>query len=847
MIRVQNRKMIRRLAFRIFKANRMRNVIAIIAIAMTTVLFTCLFTTMIGMVENLQNQTLRQAGGDGHAVLKYITDEQYNAVKDHPLIDEISYNLIAADHVDNSAFLKRRLEMYYMDETAMKLGFTVPTTGKAPQAQNEIITDTVTLDLLGVPHEVGAKVPLMYTMKGEQMQTDFVLSGYWETDPVAPVGMAVVSKEFVQAHASELRHTNLVDHNTTGSINAYILFKNSFSLENKLNQVITESGYTMQSENNADPLPTDIAANVNWAYLSSNFPLADPISLIAIVAVILLITFTGYLMINNLFQISVNKDIRDYGLLKTIGTTRRQMKFIIRQQALLLSIVGIPLGLVIGLIVGNSLLELMLGILTYVGPVNISVHPLIFMGATIFTFVTVWISTRKPGKMAAAVSPVEAVRYQGGRESFKRKKKKSTDGGKIWRMAWSNLGRSKKQTVMMLISMSLSLVLLSTVFTLSRGFDMDKFVSKFVNMDYLIGHANYFNDNRFRQPEDELSESFIKAVQEQEGFQEGGKIYYNIYLGQSSITRENPDELNSHGHPMNKAEDGNPTLDLYGLDDLPLKRLDIVEGKLDTAKLKSGKYIIEGVHQDDEGRVEWNTSHYQIGDTVQITVDGKKYEYEVMAKAKINQFTIGNRSYDEFAMYLPTEEYLKVVTRPVLMTYGFNMADDQESAMETFIKNYTETIEPLMNYESKQVYVNNFKKFQNMVIIVGSAISFVIGLIGILNFINSILTSILSRRLEFAMLQSIGMTGRQLKRMLLYEGGYYAGATIVLSLILSTLFSTFIVRGLVSNLWFFSYQFVLSPLLITYPILFLLFVIVPYLAYRNIRRQTIVERLRIAE
>ncbi|WP_416337073.1 hypothetical protein [Desulfitobacterium sp.] len=116
MITVKNKKAIRNLADKSFRSNRSRNLIAIIAIALTAVLFTTLFTMGIGTMESLQQAALRQAGGDGHAVLKYITDKEFNNVKAHPLIKEIAYNRALSDGVENEEFLKRRTEFWYYDD-----------------------------------------------------------------------------------------------------------------------------------------------------------------------------------------------------------------------------------------------------------------------------------------------------------------------------------------------------------------------------------------------------------------------------------------------------------------------------------------------------------------------------------------------------------------------------------------------------------------------------------------------------------------------------------------------------------------------------------------------------------
>lgn len=177
MMKVSNRKIVSRLAFASFKANKTRNLMAIIAISLTTVLFTTLFTIGIGMGKSFQNQTMRQSGGSAHGALKYITEEQFNAIKDHPLIKEIGYNKFIT-YADNPEFLKRPVEMRYEDEADTKLRFTAPTTGRIPQQEDEIITDSMTLDLLGIPHLVGEKVTLSYTIKEKIYHKDFVLSGF---------------------------------------------------------------------------------------------------------------------------------------------------------------------------------------------------------------------------------------------------------------------------------------------------------------------------------------------------------------------------------------------------------------------------------------------------------------------------------------------------------------------------------------------------------------------------------------------------------------------------------------------------------------------------------------------
>lgn len=848
MLKVNSKKAIRRLSNRSFKANVSRNIIAVIAIALTAILFTALFTVGSGMIENIQRQTMRQAGGGGMAYLKYITDEQYNDIKDHPLIDRISYSRMICDEVISDKLLKRHAEIYYMNDVGMELGFCTPTHGRKPETENEIIMDTRAMKMLGLPEEVGA--PVTFKMKihgGEIVEREFVLSGWWEADPTFDMAsIMVVSKAYIDAHIDELYNSFRENYEYTGVINSYVMFKNSFGLESKLERIITESGYSM--DENA---PNFVESNVNWSYLSSNFSLDLP-TVAAVIAAIALIIFTGYLIIYNIFQISVIKDIRFYGLLKTIGTTGKQVKKIIRRQALILSCIGIPIGLIAGYFIGTAIVPLIMNQSSFAGAVfTTSANPLIFVGSTIFALVTVAISTSKPGRIAASVSPVEAVRYTDNTNT-KKKNRKSRGGAKISGMAAANLGRNKKRTILVVISMSLSLVMFNTIYTMSLGFDMDKFLSTFVETDYLVSHASLGNYT-YAGDEDTVTESMISAIEEQSGFKEGGRFFANIR--DAETFRILPGGRNTNYIRVNRDDKGNAFCAVYGLEDFPLGNLNVLEGEIDYEKLKTGKYILEGVHTDDNRNPINETSHYDIGDTVTLynnrgngetMADNEytEYSYEVMAKVEVNTFTNSCRVGYDYSYYLPAEVYKTMVVNPGTMMYVYDVEEGTEPAMDAFLQNYTENIEPVMAYSSKQTKANEFKGMQNMVLIVGGVLSLIIGLIGVLNFINSMLTSILTRKREFAMLQSIGMTTLQLKKMLIAEGLMYTASAGAVSLVFGVGVSALLANTVAKSLWFFTYQFTLLPLIITIPILLIIGIVLPMPVLKTVEKQSIVDRLR---
>jgi putative ABC transport system permease protein len=407
MLNVSNRNVISRLSVRSLKAARLRNIMAVCAIALTSVLFTVLCTLGIGSIDAFQQATMRQSGGSGHATAKYIDDETYAKISAHPLVKEISYNRILCDSVDNKELLKRRGELWYSDDAGLRHSFNEPTFGSRPVEENEIIMDTTTMRLLGVPQEIGAPVTLMLTVKGKPTERSFILSGWWEADPAFNVSIMVTSRAYVDAHLKELAHTYREDYSMTGTVNAYIMFDNTFGMQEKLDRVLTESGYEITDRD----APNYVESNLNWAYLSAGMG-DDPITAGALIAAALLTLLTGYLIIYNIFQISVLRDIRYYGLLKTIGVTGRQIKRIIRRQAVALSLIGIPVGLAIGYAAGAKLFPLVLSISSFSGSnVGASANPFIFIGSAMFSAVTDLISTRKAGKFAAGVFPVVAVRY----------------------------------------------------------------------------------------------------------------------------------------------------------------------------------------------------------------------------------------------------------------------------------------------------------------------------------------------------------------------------------------------------------------------------------------------------
>ena len=858
MRKVKNQKVIRNLSDKSFRASRTRNTIAVLAIALTSMLFTTLFTIGLGSVENFQQQTMRQSGGDSHGVIKDITMEEYEALKDHPLIKESAACEVLADNVANPEFLKRHVELWYVPEYHYPHRYLEIEEGRAPEKADEVLVDEVTMELLGLPKKTGQEITLSLQVGMADPAAEdrtFTVTGILKADPAMNTGFVITSEDYLTKYAEEIKAAEREEYAMTGRIDMDVNFFNSFNIQKKLEQVITESGYSV-TEGDKNYL----SSNVNWAYVSDSAQ-SDPMTMGAVAGGLFIILLTGYLIIYNVFQISVVKDIRYYGLLKTIGTTGRQIRKIVRRQAWKLAVAGIPLGLVTGFFVGKGIVPLVVERSAYQGSdVQVSLNPWIFAGAILFSLATVWISTRKPARIAGRVSPIEAVRYTED-QNEKKKEKKGTDGGKLWRMALSNLARSKGRTVIVILSLSLSVILLNSIFTVTSSFSMDQFLKKFVVSDFLIANAEYFNSEYYGVKEGieeiSLSESFIRACEEEDGFERGGRLYMSNEVGleaetyqptENVMTDENGEFYNMFGSekvPYQRNEDGNYRTTFYGLEDYPLEKAEPFEGETDLSvikeKLATGKYLLGAVATDDNDQVIEDEIYYHAGDHVTLVMkDGEKREFEILSLIKENYYGLTNRMGSQFAFYTTADVFLSMESPDYLMSYEFDVEDGREAQFEEFLENYTTTQEPLMHYESKQKWLDEFNGLTGLFTLVGGVLTMVVGVIGILNFVNATLTGIVTRKREFAIMEAIGMTKRQLTRMLMLEGLYYAGFTILCSLAGGCLLSVTLVRILADGMWFMEYQFILWPMLIVFPILLLLGVLVPYLAYLPQRRESVV-------
>lgn len=836
---------------RSFRANRRRNLVAILAIILTTMMFTSLFVLSQSMIENMQQMYIQQAGYSSQLSSSLLTDDEADAIAAHPAVAEASRSTVVgvAENVSGRQVELRAASADYADSA-----LSLPTEGRMPENADEIALDTITLDKLGLAHQLGETVHLSWTSapgSDESNSAEFTLCGIWQGNPAAMASMAWVSEDFAEKLSVGVSQDAARESGSIlGLTMLHIDLVDDSDPSGTAEEILADTG-----------LSERVTLSPNIAYDSgvSQNMLRE---LLPMAICMVLVFVSGYLIIYNIFQISVAADIRFYGRLKTLGATKRQLKKIIYSQARRLCLVGIPLGLVIGHFLGAVLVPFM--ITSTGGAATVALDPWIFVGAAVFAAVTVRISCLKPALTCGKVSPMEALRYTDA-EPLSRRKRKKSHSASVRAMAWANLGRNRKRTVLVIASLSLGLVLLSGIYAKNASFDIDKYMSGTVISDFEVEDASIASNFTTYDPQGTtINSALVEKIDALDGLERTGALYAQVInheVGESAlknieryynaeerlavIEATDPGLYDAYGDMLTS---GSCTAILYGVDGLVVDTLadaqNVLVGNFDKEAFASGGYVV--VDAGPAENADEIAPTYNVGDSVTL---GDK-TYEVMAIVRdITPITEGKNSdtADFLGLYIPAEDFCAMYPDNTLRKYFFDVAAEDQPAAEQMLLDVQAEDDPTLSFTSKQTLIDHYREQTRASTIMAFAISFVIAVVGVLNFVNSMLTAIFSRQKEFAMLQSIGMTRRQLRNMLIDEGLYYAGITLVLSYLLSALVVGVGVRLLVAGDWTATFHFTLLPLVICTPILLAFAVLIPVCCFKNIEKQSIVERLRAVD
>ena len=826
-MKVKNKAYIRHLAKNILNANKSRRNILLLAIALTSILFTSLFSVALGLGKSIETQTMKTIGTISHGSFKELSDKDINILSKDKDIKEFSI-IEKVGILDDE---KISAELSYMDKNGFEWSLIEKVKGKLPEKEKDVFIDLATAKKLGYKGEIGEEIEIPYNIEKpyigeiiEKRSEKFIISGTFQ-NPInsnVGVGQIYLSKAYVDKLSLPENNKDLE-----------VMLKNSFMIRDKLLKIADRNGYKV-ADNPGVLLDKEVRIGVNFAYLLSGDNSFDFNTFLPYLAFLILVMVAGYLIINNIFKISVNEDIKLLGLLKTIGMTKPQIKKLVHLQSIAASLPSIIVGDIVGISIGKIILNKIFAnneMLTDV-KLSLTVIILIILFSTAFTLLTVFLSVMKPARYAAKVSPIDASRYN---ETTIKKKYKS-ENISLGKLARRQVFSNKFRFISIILSMSLSAVILNSVLTYTGNIDLEKGISDVISTDYNIASPKYFR-YMYLGSEEGIDKTFIDKIENQKGFKAGGALYYYGY---------------EYAYPSIKIEDNKVAPILLGIDDYLINKQKFIDGEFDKNKWKTGNYVIIGEYGDKK-------SSFKTGDKIKINVKNKIKEVQVMGKFEYN-FSNGLRYFpvikeninDQSSptlgleyIYMNPNEYNKLTGDESIMSYGFDVEDSEKENFDELLKSFEN--DPGFSYDSRELQIKSIMDFKNLIEFAGYSLSIVLFLISVLNFINVIATEILRNMVNLSILEAIGMTKKNIKKYLVKKNLIYSLCGLVFSFIIILLVDKFILMDFMAATKWTSYKFVIMPLILVNFVNIIIGILFTGRFYEKHSQNSLVDRIRSLE
>ena len=707
------------------KADKIRNVLIIITIALAT----CLIMATVLYFFGSQRKSLNDAMGRYQAVINDIDNSQIEKlVKDDRVDVGVSHLLGMVSYGDF------KLTVRSMDKTLMDLAKYPDLQGKLPETEKEVAITKAFLERTGLSKSVGDSISIDL---GDGKK-EYTLCGIL---PVENSNYSLfVSQSYVASKISDSTYS------------AYVRLKGSdgwskAAIQSELLTLLNEWG--IQQE--------------NIQFSTYYFSLIEQRSsqyMLIIASVCLIVTLACTLVVYSLFYVSIIRKTNEYGKLRTIGTTGKQIKRIVFREGEYLAGIGIPMGLIAGGMVGYILVPK--GWNALVTLITAAVTSLFMYSCIMFTIM-------KPAKIASHVTPMEALHYTENNEKiafdYTRKSKRALTTNNL---AFLNFLRNKKKTVLTILSLGVCGILLmasSAYFNSIDPVEMARRSFPYGEIRLELGDYGPQSHNSEQyvelQKSNLLTDDLIASIKNIHGVQ-GVKAYQGTVL-------------NVHV-PTGDVE---PIVsDVYSKNTQKIVEEYLIEGTADLSELISNNGVIIANDLQWKEIFGWDVA---LGDEISLEIGEKKIQVKVMGIVDAN---IPYGGYD--TLFIPLE-MLDTIT-PV-ENFNYQLIIDTDDNEWDILK---EEIQKMISPNAR-LYISTFndwveaynEKLLNYRMPVYVFVMF-IGVFGIINLLNTLITNVLTRKRELGVLQAVGLSGKQLSNMLLMEGLFYTICVLILSILFGT-------------------------------------------------------------
>lgn len=825
-----NQATINRLAKRSYRANKQRNVFVTIALFLTAFMITSVFSLGCSYFETYQMQQIRAMGTTADVAITSLSEEQYEELSRSSLVSVVGVSQRLGS-IDTSGMDDALLSITWIDETEWQ-EHRVPTIsdihGDYPQAKNEIMLPTWALRAMGIDDpQIGMNISLSYQLGTDYqyISDEFVLSGYYTDYSASRAGNRGA------AYVSELfaTQTGLPFDSVSTAMISFSDDSNALRSCEKLKRKIS---FTESQSFEIVPIAQSNSATIV-------LPLA---------AIIVFIIISGYLLIYNILYISISRDTQFYGQLKTIGTTKRQIKRIVRSQIFRTAVIGIPSGLIVGGIVSLGLVPFAMNMMyssdTDLGEI-VSFSPIIFAGAAIFTFFTAIIGSMKPAKIAASISPVAASRYtEANTRSYRDHKSHRT---KLSRMARDNIFRNPKSAFLTFASLFLGLILFLVSAGLLSSLSPDNFVNQWGESDFALTYSiseegNLLSDEMLQQIETMQGIENLRVTYSASPWPTMDVIYDENVFGKYIDSLDGVSGLDFSNAETRKNYTDNFWSGVYGIDSRYIEELNkTLDKPIDLTTFEKGELVVLSAMTDDEGNLL-----IQPGQAITVVGESGEQVFTVATGFLDADFQSGRGNERGTApdLYISKQAIEKLSGETKIFRIAFDTIDS------SYDKGIMEQLQSITASSPGITILSRYEKQQEMAVylltsrIIAAGLSAVFLLIGIMNFINTMVVSVNTRKHEFATLESIGMTKKQIRNVLLWEGVYYWSISFLLLATLGTAIYIPIYSAFRRMVPYAAFHYPVISLLVVAAIVLLVCLATPVITFMQNVKQSVVERLR---
>ena len=751
---------VKKLARRSFQHERQRNLFAIVALALTSFMITATFSIGFSYFETYQMQQTRLMGTTADVGITNVTEDQLVEVAKSSLVLDVGIQQRLGS-IDTQQLQSARLGMVWIDDTeweAHRLPTISGVVGNYPSSKNEVMLPTWALEQMGISDpQIGMEIALLYQIGNsyDYITDTFSLSGYY-TDYIST---RTNNRGYVYVSAAFKDSLNV---SLDNSVTAMLRFQGNDDVDKNCERLQRKIAFTEKQTFEIVPLGQANGGSI----------------VLAVIVLAVFISFSGYLLIYNILYISVAKDVQFYGRLKTIGTTKKQIKKIIYKQATKISCIGIPIGLLLGAVVSFGVVPYFLNIMystnSDVGT-KVSFSPLIFIGAAIFTFITAMIASMKPAKIAGGVSPIAALRYTA---ASTKTSIKNCGKMKLSRMAWNNVFRNVKSTTLVFVSLFFGLSLFLVVTGLLHGLSPENYVSQWGVSDFALTYSIHEN-------EDLISSEMVSEISQIDGIENlrltyapypqvtaevlyDDTVFHDFLMsldGVSGIDFSDPAKLENYQQNFFSG--------IFGIDSAYLEEINkALNSPVDMSAFEQGNIVL--LSKTVEGLI-------QPGQEITIQSQNGQHSFIVANGFLNDSFRAGGGNERGTApdLYISQAALQELFPQYRVFRVAFDTDGQQDGNILQELKLITAShsnIDIISRYERREE-IRDYLVTAN---ILGIGLSVILLLVGVMNFVNTMAVNVSTRRYELAVLESVGMTKRQIKRMLSMEGFCYWGVSLSL-------------------------------------------------------------------